>query len=127
MGRFLWVGVGGVIGAVLRYVIGTQTQVWFKPSNFPYGTLLVNLSGCFAIGFIFFYLAGKDWLGPSALFLVTGVVGSYTTFSTFSLDIFSLISAGELGKASAYFLLTNGLGVVLVWLGKVAADLVLSR
>jgi CrcB protein len=123
MGRFLLIGVGGVVGAVLRYVIGTQTQLWFKSSSFPYGTLLVNLTGCFAIGFIFFFLSSKGELGSWGLFLITGMLGAYTTFSTLSLDLFGLISAGELGKAAANFAFSNGLGLLLVWAGKLAADL----
>lgn len=124
MGRLVLIGLGGIIGAVLRYLIGTQTQLWFKSSLFPYGTLLVNLSGCFAIGFVFFFLSARGELGAWGLFLVTGVLGAYTTFSTLSLDIFGLISAGDWSRAAAYFVLTNGLGLALVWAGKFAADLV---
>jgi CrcB protein len=125
VGRFLLIGAGGVIGAVLRYTIGTQIQLWFKSSHFPYGTLLVNLSGCFLIGFVFFYLAGRGWLDPAGFLLITGILGAYTTFSTFSLDMFSLASSGDWSRAAAYFLLTNGLGVLLLAAGKLIADLAL--
>lgn len=122
MGRFVLIGLGGVIGAILRYVVGTQVQLWVaKPGNFPYGTLLVNLSGCFVVGLVFFWLSGKGGLQDSGLFLLTGLIGSYTTFSTFALDVLNLLRAGQLAQAAVYLALTNGMGLALVWLGRVAA------
>lgn len=125
MDRFVLIGLGGVIGAILRYAIGAQVQLWSK-SGFPYGTLLVNLSGCFVIGLVFFWQSGRAELGSAGLFLITGVLGAYTTFSTLSLDIFTLLRAGQLAQAAAYLVLTNGLGLTLVWLGRVAAQRLLG-
>lgn len=121
MGKFVLIGLGGVIGALLRYLLGTQIHIWSKTTSFPYGTLLVNLSGCFAIGLIFFLLAGRAPLGNASLFLITGILGAYTTFSSFALDVFSMVQAGEAGKAILYLALTNGLGLAAVWLGRLAA------
>jgi CrcB protein len=121
MGRFLLIGLGGVIGAILRYVIGTQTQAWFRSEAFPYGILLVNLTGCFAIGLAFFWLAARGEPGNAGLFLITGILGAYTTFSSFALDVFSMMQAGETAKALLYLALTNGLGLAAVWLGRLAA------
>ncbi|QYK50378.1 MAG: fluoride efflux transporter CrcB [Anaerolineales bacterium] len=117
MGNFVLVGFGGAVGAVLRYAIGTQVQEWFKPTSFPLGTLLVNLSGCFLIGLVFVSLSERGLLGAHSLLLITGILGGYTTFSSFGLELFHLLNAGQLGHAALYFTLTNLAGLLAVWAG----------
>lgn len=121
MAKFVFIGLGGVIGAVLRYVIGTQVQLWSRTEGFPYGILLVNISGCFAIGLAFFWLAARGEPGNLGLFLITGILGAYTTMSSYALDVFAMVQAGEVAKAALYLALTNGLGLGAVWLGWLAA------
>jgi fluoride exporter len=101
MKAVLFVGLGGGIGSILRYLISLFIAR-HVPIAFPLGTFLVNVSGCFLIG-TFYALAAKhgsftpDW----RLFLVTGICGGYTTFSTFSYDGLILLRQG----ATLYFFL----------------------
>ncbi|MDP5359985.1 MAG: fluoride efflux transporter CrcB [Paracoccaceae bacterium] len=87
------VAIGGALGAVLRYLIGVSVA-------FPFGTLTVNIVGSFCIGLAWVFLASKN---PGLLpFVMTGILGGFTTFSTFSLDTLRLIEDGRLGFALAY-------------------------
>ena len=91
------VGVGGILGGLARIGISSLVAL-LAGERFPWGTLAVNLSGAFAIG----VLAGSA-IGPSSLrlFLMTGVLGSYTTVSTFSLQTLFLLEQGLIGRALA--------------------------
>ncbi|MHC0037670.1 fluoride efflux transporter CrcB [Pseudoneobacillus sp. C159] len=99
---YLAVGIGGVIGALLRYSI----FIWFNYQGFSYptGTLCINLIGCFTLG----YLQGiaKDYELPRWLVtgVGTGIIGSFTTFSTFSMDVTQLIKDGFIISACTYIL-----------------------
>lgn len=92
--NILFVALGGAIGAALRYVVGLVVA-------FPVGTLVVNLLGSFAIGLVFAGLADKA-TDRTLLFLMTGVLGGFTTFSAFSLDTLRLMEDGRLGVAGGY-------------------------
>src|SRR5208282_686032 len=105
------VGMGGAIGSILRYLASTGIQNKFL-STFPYGTLCVNISGCFLIGIIY-ALAERNNISPEwRFFLATGICGGYTTFSTFSFESLSLLREGELFYASAYIASSVLLGVL---------------
>ena len=121
MSNIVLVGVGGAIGAILRYTLGVQVQEWVKPASFPYGTLFLNLTGCFLIGLVYFLLSGRGLLGPYSLFFITGILGGYTTFSAFGLELFTLLASGSWAAAGWYVLLSNAAGLLAVWLGRVAA------
>lgn len=121
MSNIVLVGAGGAIGAILRYTLGVQVQEWAKQASFPYGTLFVNLTGCFLIGLAYFFLSGRGLLGSHSLFFVTGILGGYTTFSTFGLELFSLLANGSWATAGLYVLLSNGVGVLAVWFGRAVA------
>jgi CrcB protein len=101
MRALLFVGIGGGIGSILRYAISLFVGR-HVPIAFPLGTFLVNVSGCFLIG-VFYSLATKytgfnpEW----RLFLITGICGGYTTFSTFSYDGLILLRQGS----NLYFML----------------------
>ena len=107
-----WVFLGGGIGSALRYGVGRASLAWFGP-NFPVGTLAVNVLGCFAMGVIAEWLALHD-TGVShdtKLFLTTGVLGGFTTFSAFTLDTAALWQRGDPGPAILYVLASLVLSV----------------
>ena len=102
MTHILLVAVGGALGSVLRYLVGLWTLRGFGPS-FPWGTLTVNVTGSFLIGVLAEAIARK--FGASAemrVFLITGILGGYTTFSAFSLDAITLLERGEPVTAAIY-------------------------
>ena len=115
----LWVFLGGGLGALLRFLAGKASVAWFGAA-FPWGTLLVNVTGSLAIGLAIGWLAGTS--ADMRLFLVTGVLGGYTTFSAFSLDALALWQRGEPGMAALYVLASVALS-----LAAVAAGYALSR
>jgi len=121
LARVLMVGLGGFVGASLRYLVGGLVHRW-APPTFPYGTFLVNVSGCFLIG-VLATLAEERALGPMArLFWMVGVLGGFTTFSTFGYETVALIREGSL---TAGWL--NVIGQVTVGLAAVWAGTVLGR
>lgn len=100
------------MGGIARYLLAGFVYQSFG-SNFPYGTLMVNLSGCFLIGFLNTLAEVKFFLTPNArILLMVGFCGAFTTFSTLILETSNLIKDGELMKA-----LINGLGSFLLGLG----------
>jgi CrcB protein len=114
------VAAGGAIGACLRYLTNVGAGRLFGP-GFPVGTMIVNVAGCFAMGVIVTVLAkkGGNHLAP---FLMTGVLGGFTTFSAFSLDTLTLWERGQAGAAAIYVL-----GSVILSLAGIVAGLTLAR
>lgn len=94
------VALGGAIGASARYLTNTAVMRWVGP-GFPYGTMIANIAGSFLMGVLFVTLAHKGGT-RFAPFLMTGLLGGFTTFSAFSLDAFSLWERGEMALAGAY-------------------------
>jgi CrcB protein len=120
MNKLLLIALGGALGALLRYAVSGLTYRFFDPP-FPWGTLVVNLAGSLLIGFIW-GLSERARLPPQVLpFFATGVLGAFTTFSTYSLECYTLLRDGEVGLALLNFAANNGLGLLLVYLGVVAA------
>ncbi|MBO8162605.1 MAG: fluoride efflux transporter CrcB [Brevibacillus sp.] len=110
----LAVALGGAIGSVLRYLIG----VWANQPGWPLGTWLANLSGSFLIGLLYVLGKEKGWLPPDLyLLLATGVMGGFTTFSTFSLEVVTYAAQGLPVRAFLYVLASVGAGLVAAWLG----------
>ena len=99
----LLVFLGGGIGAVLRHGINLASVRAFGPA-FPWGTAFVNVAGCFLMGLVAATMAARSgaWLDGVRLFLATGILGGFTTFSAFSLDFARLWERGEVGQAAAY-------------------------
>ena len=99
MQHILAVAVGGGIGAALRYAVTLLANAHGGVA-FPYGTVLVNIIGSFLIGLLMMYFQAQADLPPSVkLFAVTGVLGGFTTFSTFNMELLTFIRAGEMGFA----------------------------
>ena len=106
------VAVGGALGSVTRYLVGIGSGKLFGTS-FPWGTLIINVTGSFLIG-AFVGLFATRWDLPQAarIFLTVGICGGYTTFSTFSLDAWYLIERGQNVASLAYMLLSVVLSVM---------------
>lgn len=118
MEKVLFVMAGGSLGALSRYSV-TLLAVRLFGTRFPWGTLMVNLSGCFLIG-LSMALADRGFsvMNPSArLFFVTGYLGALTTFSTFGLETVNAVRGKTPRVAVANVLVNNGLGSALVFLG----------
>jgi len=117
MRPLLFVGIGGGLGSVLRYLV----QVFIGrhvPIVFPLGTLLVNCSGCFLIGMFYSFATKYTGFSPEwRLFLITGICGGYTTFSTFSYDGLVLLKQGAGLSFVVYILGTVVLGLLATFAG----------
>ena len=104
---------GGSLGALARYGTGLLAVKYFG-IRFPYGTLIVNLTGCFLIGICFALVDKTNWLSPSTrLFLMTGFLGALTTFSTYAMETIISFQSGTISIAVFNFLLNNMLGFTL--------------
>ena len=118
MQGFLLVGAGGALGAVARYACGALIGRWL-PMNFPLPTLLINIIGSILMG-VFIGLLGRFMPVQQAelrLFVAVGVLGGFTTFSSFSLDTIVLIERGALLQAGLYVLMSVVLCVIGLYLG----------
>jgi len=118
MRNVLIIGTGGAIGAVLRYLVIFSTQSFKEKLPLPLGTLLVNVCGCLLIGILATLAESGQVLTPeSRNFLIVGILGAFTTFSTFGYESITLLNKGNLlhffGNLTAQLVL--GLGAV--WLG----------
>ncbi|MFR2842184.1 MAG: fluoride efflux transporter CrcB [Acutalibacteraceae bacterium] len=122
MWKLLAVGLGGALGAILRYLISLLPL----KGSFPVWTLLTNLLGAVAIGFIAGASARGRMQDVAALFWKTGVCGGFTTFSTFSLEAFSLLENGNRGLGVLYILLSILLCLGGIALGQAAAGSLLK-
>ena len=99
---YFLVFLGGGLGATLRHLVNV-TCAWCIGTAFPYGTFIINISGSTVMGLIAGYLAFKgDASQPWRLFLMTGILGGYTTFSAYSLDAALLYERGQLALAAFY-------------------------
>lgn len=115
--KWLVVMAGGSLGAASRYGIGLLTaRLW--GTGFPYGTLVVNLVGCFIIGLLFALADRSRLLTPDVrLLLITGYLGALTTFSSFSVETVNAARAGLMQQAVTNILINNIGGLTLTYLG----------
>lgn len=111
------VAVGGAIGAVLRVLAARPFAGAYGTAAWPWWLVFVNVSGSFLIGFFWVLLEGQRISQDWRPFLLTGVLGGYTTFSTFSLDTIRLLEDGRLGAASLYVFASVGLSLGAAVLG----------
>ena len=122
MQSILYVALGGALGAVGRYLVAMQALRWFGP-QLPVGTFVVNVVGSFALGLLVEFLALRTTVTPEIrAFLVIGVLGGFTTFSAFSLDMSLMIERSEYVQAAGYAMASVVLSVgalfVGLWLGR---------
>jgi CrcB protein len=111
------IGAGGFIGSICRYLSQQFFQKHF-PSSFPYGTMWVNIAGCFLIGVIYALSEKGNILTPEwRLFLVTGFCGGFTTFSTFSYENIALLRDGEYFYAAIYSGVSVFGGIIAAFFG----------
>ena len=119
MGMYLWVAIGGAIGTTGRYFL-SGVAARMIGETFPWGTLFINVTGSFIIGF-FATLTGPNgrlYVGSTARqFVMTGICGGYTTFSSFSLQTLNLMNDGEWFRAGANVGLSVALCLIAVWAG----------
>ncbi len=116
MSNYIYIAVGGAAGAMLRYLVCGLLSNYTRP-DFPWGTLVVNVSGAFLIGIIW-HIFEKSSLTPEMRMLfMTGVLGAFTTFSTFALETLNLFRDGEMKPALFNIFGSNLLGMLAVYLG----------
>ena len=121
--RLFSIGAGGFVGAVLRYLVSGWVQNRSGSIAFPYGTLSVNLIGCFVIGFLTFLVETRSFFSvETRSFILIGLLGSFTTFSTFGNETFALLRGGRLDMAAFYTGAHLVVGLVMVWVGRLAAS-----
>ncbi|HEX7330749.1 MAG TPA: fluoride efflux transporter CrcB [Pyrinomonadaceae bacterium] len=117
MSRLFLIGLAGFIGTIGRYWLSAVIAKRYG-ETFPVGTLIVNLTGCFLAGLLFYLLEERFVVNPTARMVVMiGLLGGFTTFSAFGLQTFTLLQNGEFGLAALYLTLSNFVGLVLVWGG----------
>lgn len=117
IGGLAWVALGGALGSVARFATVRAVAAAFGEFQ-PWGTLLVNVLGCFAMGCVAALIARKFADADTLrVFLMPGFLGGFTTFSAFSLDTFNLMQRGENGTAIAYVILSVALTLVAVFAG----------
>jgi CrcB protein len=121
--KYLWVGLGGCAGAIARYWLSIVVYDRMG-TRFPYGTFVINISGCFLIGLMITYLDARTNL-PTAwrLLLPVGFVGAYTTFSTFEFETYRTAAQGHVGIALLNIALSVVVGYAAVYLGILSAKL----
>ena len=124
MQSIIAVGVAGLLGTLARYWLSEAVDTRLGPA-FPYGTLMVNLIGCFAIGFLFYAFATEFAVHPairSAIFI--GFLGGFTTFSSFAVQTFVLLENGQTAQAAMNVAVSNVGGLFFVWVGYLVSRLI---
>lgn len=121
--QLLAVGLGGSLGAIARYVVSGYAQSFAIQKlgrAYPFGTLLVNVAGCFLIGILMGLVLNRQLPEPARLLLVTGFLGSLTTFSTFGYETVELLRENDLRLAFWNIAANVVIGLFAVWLGLAA-------
>ena len=127
MSIYFAIALGGSLGAISRYWVSTTTYSWLG-SNFPYGTLMVNVTGSLVMGFLTVVLVQRfDVSDEVRLGLIVGFLGSFTTFSAFSIDTIHWIENGALIKALVYILVSVIACVLGAWAGLISAKQLFLR
>ena len=120
---WIWVAAGGALGSVLRYQVGGAVQRW-NGSDWPLGTLSVNLVGSLVIGGLAHLVLGRGLLSAEArLFTMVGILGGFTTFSAFSMETLRLLQQGAWEYALANMALSVAGGLAAAWAGFALASL----
>jgi fluoride exporter len=130
--NLLLIAIGGAVGSVLRY-ISSETmmrlaKLYHLPCNFPWGTFFVNVVGSLIAGVAYYFVVKNFANFDPRLknFLIVGILGGFTTFSAFSLDVLRLITAGQHLQAFAYISLSVILAIAAIFFGFYATKLIIS-
>ncbi|MCG6884077.1 MAG: fluoride efflux transporter CrcB [Silicimonas sp.] len=124
-GPLISVALGGALGASLRYLFGVGVFRLLGPTSFPVAILAVNILGSFLMG-VFVVLAAQRGLTHVSPFVMTGLLGGFTTFSAFSLEAMTLYERGDIGQAALYVALSVVLSILGLAVGMVVARSVLA-
>jgi CrcB protein len=120
--RLCSIGLGGFVGAVLRYLVSGWVQDRSGSIIFPFGTAAVNIIGCFIIGMLTFLVETRSYFSvETRAFVLIGLLGSFTTFSTFGSETLVLLRSGRIDMAALYAGGQVVIGVLMVWLGRLLA------
>jgi CrcB protein len=120
--KYLLVGIGGCLGSILRFWLGSYIGGKMG-ARFPYGTLVINITGSFLIGLIFALLTVRTNWSPNWRYLIPiGFIGGYTTFSSFEYETLRMIQDGQIGLGLLYVATSVVIGFVAVWGGMVAGS-----
>jgi fluoride exporter len=124
MPGIFYVGIGSFVGGVLRYLLSNWVHKILDNPWFPYGTLAVNGIGCLMIGFLAGLAENRSvFTAEARLFIFIGILGGFTTFSSFALETFSLARNAQNAAAAMNIALELILGLMSVWIGNVLARL----
>lgn len=118
--QLLWIVVAGGLGSGSRYLIGTWA-VERIGAGFPYGTIIINLTGCFAIGFVMQMASVSAWSPELRAAVTAGFLGGFTTYSSFNQETLSLFANGSPGAAAVNVAITLAGGLAAGWLGLLLA------
>ena len=115
---FLIIGFGGFLGSIARFSLGNYLTRFFDQTQFPVGTFAVNILGCFVIGLIGGLIESRDLFSPEVrLMLLVGVLGGFTTFSSFGNESLFLFQQGEMRTVLLYVGMSVFCGLLAVWMG----------
>lgn len=116
--KWIWIGLGGFLGAVGRYALSGWIYRFFSDPWMPWGTLACNVLGCFLIGLLTGLGESRQLFGPEIrLFLFIGLLGGFTTFSTFGMESLNLIREGQWPAFLINVFLSILIGLTAVWIG----------
>lgn len=117
MSRLFLIGLAGFVGTICRYWLSGVVARRYG-ETFPLGTLVVNLTGCLLVGLLFYLLNERFVVNPTVRSVILiGLLGGFTTFSSFGLQTFTLLQDGEIGLATLNLTASNFIGLALVWVG----------
>jgi CrcB protein len=115
--KYVMVGVGGCLGSILRFWLGSYIGSKMG-TRFPYGTLVINITGSFLIGLVFAVLTARTQWSPNWRYLIPiGFIGGYTTFSSFEYETLRMVQDGQIGMGVLYVAASVVVGFVAVWGG----------
>ncbi len=124
MQKYLFIAVGGSLGSIARYWVGSTISGRFG-AKFPYGTFVINISACIIIGFALTFLGKRADLNPAWRFLIpVGFVGAYSTFSTYEWETLSSLRTGAFALAALYAFISLFFGLAAVWCGSILAEVI---
>jgi len=123
--RLTIIGAGGFVGAVLRYLVSGWIQYRSGSILFPFGTMAVNMIGCLVIGFLTYLVEARSLFSPEMRsFVLVGLLGAFTTFSTFGNETLGLIRDSRLDLAAVNAGVQVSVGVFMVWIGRILAAVI---